>query len=111
MKQCAAIIKNLDQPVKEETRPPQSIGLQPIYASPRANKVTGARLTVTVGNDFQLSKVLAAAKKLNQDKPRVELEYDFSKHQLSISALVDDLKLSELSKVLEAGQPSTNVGR
>ncbi|HQR08032.1 MAG TPA: sigma-70 family RNA polymerase sigma factor [Gemmatales bacterium] len=106
VKRCAEIIKGLDQIAKvEEAKPPQAMGLQPVYASPLANKVTGARLTVTVGDDFQLSKVLAVAKKLNQEKPRVELEYDFSKHQLSIRALVDDLKLSELSKVLEAGSP------
>jgi len=106
VKRCAEIIKGLDQASKSDTvKPPLSIGLQPIFASPLANKVTGARLTVNVDNDFQLNKVLAAARKLNQDKPRVELEYDFSKKQLSIRALVDDLKLSELSKVLEAGSP------
>lgn len=103
LKQCEEVIKNLDQRVKEEPRPPQSMAVTPIYASPLGNKVTGARLVVTVGEDFQLNKVLAAAKALNKDKPRVELEYDFSKRQLSIRALVDDLKLSELSKVLEAG--------
>lgn len=111
LKKCEEIIKKLDYATIEQKADrslpvvvPRAPGIQPapLYPTP-VSKPTGTRLTVTVGNDFQLNKVLAAAKNLNKDKPRVELEYDFSKHQLSIRALVDDLKLSELSKVLEAG--------
>lgn len=67
---------------------------------------TAPRLTVTIGDDYEINKMLSAAQKLNKDKPKVELEYDYARHQLIIKVLVDDLKLSELNKLLDAGKAS-----
>ncbi len=62
------------------------------------------RLTITIGDDYQINKILAAAEKLNKHKPKIELDYDHSKHQLTIKVLVDDLKMSELNELLDAGK-------
>jgi len=90
---CETIIKNLDQPTKEKKAKPPEVIKTP-------------RLTVIIGEEFQLDKVFDVAKYLNRDKPKVELEYDHSTHQLSIKVLVDNLTYSDLSTLLEAGKPN-----
>jgi len=117
-KQCEQMIKSLDQaPEKDTNRPPQSVGLQGIFDSPgRGSSATppkpiGAQITIRVSEDFPLNKVLGVAQVLNKKKPKVELEYDHLKGQLSIKVLGDDLTFVELTALLDAAKETSRMPR